>query len=86
MLIAPELSQLGREMLIGHSSNLRDQREHRFRQLQPAVACQRDIGDQSRRARRPVDQRHALLCRQRQPGAQFKEKRSEGQDLAGPAV
>jgi hypothetical protein len=86
VLVAPQLFELGCEMLIGRSTDLGDEREHRLGQRYTSADGQRNVRHQGRRTRRPVDQCHAFLRRQGHLRAQLEEQAPQRQDLARPAV
>ena len=86
VLVAPQLLELGGVGLVRRADRLGRQREDLLDEREAPAAGQRAVGDERRRARRAVDERHALLGRQLVRGAEVEEQAPEGEDLARAAV
>jgi hypothetical protein len=86
VLVAPQLFEVRRKRLERRLGDLGDQGEDRLRQGQPPAAREREVGHQRGGARRPVDQRHALLRRELHARAEVVEQPAEREDLPRATV
>ena len=86
VLVVPERLEVGRVGLERRTGGLDRQREDALGEPQPRLAGERDIGHEGGRARRAVDERHALLGLEVEAGAEVVEQAAERDDLPGAAV
>ena len=86
VLVAPQLTELGRERLQRRSDRLDREGERALGEIEPAAPGQRRVGHEGRGARRPVDQRHLLLGLELELFGKLAEQVPEGEDLARAAV
>ena len=86
VLVVPQRLEVLGVGLERRAGGLGREREHALGERQARLAGERDVRDERRRARRAVDQRHALLGLEVQAGAQVVEEPAERDDLARAAV